>query len=81
MGLLNDAFNLVLLLSSDNNEKFYAENDGRKLSTQEIVDAYNELYAQSQELYAQYTELCKQYDELLDSYNQICDAYDDLVAQ
>ena len=81
MALLNDAFNLISLLSSDNNEKYHTDSEGRRLSTQEIVDAYNELYTQSQELYTQYSELCEQYDELLDSYNQICNAYDDLVAQ
>lgn len=81
MTFFNDVFNLVTLLQSGNNEKLYTDSNGRKLSMQEIVDAYNELYAQSQELYAQYTELCERYDELVDSYNQICDAYDDLAAQ
>lgn len=80
MGFLNDAFNLISLLQN-NNEKYYTDSNGRRLSIQEIVDTYNELYAQSQELYAQYTELCNEYEELLDSYNQICDAYDDLIAQ
>lgn len=81
MGFLNDTFNLIMLLQSGNNEKFYTDINGRKLTIQEIVDAYNELYEQSQELYAQYTELCEQYNDLLDSYNQVCDAYDDLIAQ
>ena len=81
MGILNDALNLISLLSSDNNEKYHTDSEGRKLSTQEIVDAYNELYAQSQELYAQYNELCEQYDELLDSYNQLCNEYDVLIGQ
>ena len=83
MGFLNDVFNLISLLSSYNNEKYYTDSEGRRrrVSTREIIDAYNELSVQSQELYAQYNELCKQYDELLDSYNQLCDEYDDLVGQ
>ncbi|MFR2524875.1 hypothetical protein [uncultured Alistipes sp.] len=73
--------NLISALLLDNSGKFYTDSKGRRLSVQEIVNAYNELYNQAQELYDQYNALCEEYDELLDLHNQLCDEYNALIEQ
>jgi hypothetical protein len=75
MGILN----LITSLLPDYDETYHTDSEGRRLSTQEIVDAYNELYGQAQELQAQYNELCEEYDNLLELHDQLCDEYDKLV--